>query len=100
MTQLLLVLYAVVAGVLGNGTQINEPYIYASEPGAPPQPTSVPGDEHRWVIPTGELFLMGDHRDNSFDSRYWGFVPDQNIVGRAFFVWMNFGNLKRIGSFN
>jgi len=48
-------------------------------------------------VPQSYYFMMGDNRDDSTDSRYWGFVPERNIVGRAFMVWWNFDDLKRIG---
>jgi len=48
------------------------------------------------TVPPGEYFMMGDNRDQSSDSRYWGFVPDDHVKGRAFLVWMNFGDFHRI----
>jgi signal peptidase I len=75
-----------------NGTILLEPYLYADAPGDPAQPTIA--SQESWTVPAGELFLMGDHRANSADSRSFGTVPTSHIIGRA---WLRYWPMSVFG---
>ena len=80
--------------VFVNGTAIEEDYVYADEPGGPPQDTFAPPDQASWVVPEGELFLMGDHRSDSADSRVFGPVEIDQVIGRA---WLRYWPIDTFG---
>jgi len=80
--------------VLINGRKLAESYRYADTPGGTPQATTVQGDASRWVIAAGDLFLMGDHRANSQDSRTFGEVRVSQVIGRA---WLRYWPINVFG---
>jgi signal peptidase I len=77
-----------------DGMALDEPYVYSDEPGGPPEATTAPVDPATWTIAEGEYFLMGDHRSNSADSRAFGPVPGDRLIGRA---WLRYWPIDAFG---
>ena len=77
-----------------NGVALVEPYIFTDESGAQQQSYPAPGGASRFVVPDGELFLMGDHREDSADSRNFGPIDISKVIGRA---WLRYWPFDRIG---
>jgi signal peptidase I len=72
-----------------NGKPLVENYTKNTDPHIFPAGTQARDNFGPITVPEHSLFVMGDNRDQSFDSRFWGFVPEENLVGKAFIIWLN-----------
>lgn len=82
--------------VVVNGVVIDEPYLHRDASGTP-EPTDPNGFQRRWTVPQGDLFVMGDHRRMSADSRIFGPIPASSVVGRAvlrYWPFSKFGGIE------
>ncbi len=77
-----------------NDIKVHEPYIFTGDDGIRQQSLPAPGGASSWVVPAGELFVMGDHREDSADSRNFGPIEISNVVGRA---WLRYWPFDKLG---
>lgn len=84
--------------VFVNGVQIDEPYIFRDASGVPQRSLPAPGGASRWLVPEGDLFVMGDHRENSADSRNFGPIEASRVVGRAWLRYWPFNTFTILPS--
>ena len=76
-----------------NGNKLDEPYIFTDN-GVPQRTDAVPGGASQWVVPEGDLLVMGDHRANSADSRTFGPIEISKVIGRA---WLRYWPFDTFG---
>jgi signal peptidase I len=87
--------------VLINGKPIDEPYVHYLEPpnpDGPSRPDDVREEYGPVTVPAGQYFMMGDNRDNSQDSRFWGFMPQAYVKGKALFIYFSFKEGGSLGN--